>query len=204
MPSQNNLVWIDLEMSGLEVETDTILEIATIVTDSQLEIIEEGPELVISQPDEVLDGMDEWNTRHHGDSGLTEAVRESDISMKQAQRETLKFIAKHCHRDTAPLCGNSVWQDRRFLAKYMPRLEQYLHYRIIDVSSIKEVVRRWYPDEVSPPSKQQSHRALDDIRESIRELKFYRSHVFVPPGGRADIDAGEEEENDGNSGDDQE
>lgn len=197
MASQNNLVWIDLEMSGLEVETDTILEIATIVTDSQLKVIDEGPELVISQPDEVLDGMDEWNTRHHGASGLTEAVRESELTMKAAERQTLDFIARHCHRDTAPLCGNSVWQDRRFLAKYMPKLEAYLHYRIIDVSSVKEVVRRWYPDEVSPPSKQQSHRALDDIRDSIRELRYYRSEVFVPPGGEAEVGESEGTTEDG-------
>lgn len=183
MPSQNNLVWIDLEMSGLDVEECTILEIATIVTDSELEIIEEGPELVISQPDEVLEAMDEWNTRHHGQSGLTEAVRESSTTMKEAEHRTLKFIEQYCHEDTAPLCGNSVWQDRRFLATYMPRLEEYLHYRIIDVSSVKEVVRRWYPDKVSSPSKEQSHRALDDIRESINELQYYRSNVFVPPGG---------------------
>lgn len=200
MPSQNNLVWIDLEMSGLELDTCTILEIATIVTDSQLEVIEEGPQLVIHQPDEVLEAMDDWNTRHHGQSGLTEAVRNSEVSMQQAERETLDFIQQHCHRDTAPLCGNSVWQDRRFLAKYMPELEQYLHYRIIDVSSVKEVVRRWYPDEVTPPSKQQSHRALDDIQESIRELKYYRSTVFAPPGGGADSPvaaAGEDDENNG-------
>ena len=184
MPSQDNLVWIDLEMSGLDVDSCRILEIATIVTDSQLEIIDEGPELVIHQPDEVLDAMDEWNTTHHGESGLTEAVRDSSVSTKDAQRQTLKFIAEHCHRDTAPLCGNSVWQDRRFLARYMPRLEAYLHYRIIDVSSVKEVVKRWYPDELTPPVKGQSHRALDDIRESIEELKYYRSTVFVPPGGQ--------------------
>ena len=186
MPSQNNLVWIDLEMSGLELDECTILEIATIVTDSELEVLGEGPELVIHQPDEVLEEMDEWNTKHHGESGLTEAVRESTTTMKQAERQTLDFIAQYCHRDTAPLCGNSVWQDRRFLAKYMPRLEEYLHYRLIDVSSVKEVVKRWYPDELTPPVKQQSHRALDDIRESIEELGYYRSKVFVPPGGTGD------------------
>ena len=185
MASQQNLVWIDLEMTGLDVETCTILEIATIVTDSNLEVLAEGPEIVIGHSDDILDAMDEWNTTHHGESGLTEAVRQSSVTLKQAQRQTLDFIEQYCHRDTAPLCGNSVWQDRRFLARYMPRLEQYLHYRMIDVSSIKEVVKRWYPDAVTPPVKGQSHRALDDIRESIRELEYYRSKVFVPPGGGA-------------------
>lgn len=178
MPSQDHLVWIDLEMSGLDVESDVILEIATIVTDSDLEVLAEGPELVIDQPEAILEGMDEWNTKHHGESGLTDAVRESSLSVDDAETKTLQFIKQYCHRDSAPLCGNSVWQDRRFLARYMPRLEQFLHYRIIDVSSVKELVRRWYPDEVSAPSKEQSHRALDDIRESIRELAYYREHVF--------------------------
>lgn len=182
-PTQNNLVWIDLEMSGLDLEECTILEIATIVTDAELEVLAQGPELVIHQPDEVLEAMDEWNTKHHGESGLTEAVRNSSITMKEAERKTLQFIKRYCHKHTAPLCGNSVWQDRRFLARYMPKLEDYLHYRIIDVSSFKEVIRRWYPDDVELPSKQQSHRALDDIRESIKELKFYRRAVFAEPGG---------------------
>ena len=182
-PSQDNLVWIDLEMSGLHLEECRILEIATIVTDSELNVLGKGPELVINQPDEVLDSMDEWNTKHHGKSGLTEAVRKSSVSTAEAEQRTLRFIQTYCDRHSAPLCGNSIWQDRRFLARYMPDLEQYLHYRIIDVSSFKEMVHRWYGDAVEAPSKAQSHRALDDIRESIKELKYYRSAFFRPPEG---------------------
>lgn len=190
MSRRDRLVWIDLEMSGLELEECRILEIATIVTDSQLEVIAEGPELVIHQPDEVLDAMDEWNTTHHGASGLTKAVKESSISIADAEAQTLAFIKEHCNQLEAPLCGNSVWQDRRFLGRYMSELEAYLHYRIIDVSSIKEVVRRWYPTEVRPPDKGQSHRALDDIRESIEELRYYRRAVFSPPGGQGEAGRG--------------
>ncbi len=185
MASQHNLVWIDLEMTGLDVDACTILEIATLVTDAQLNIIAEGPQLVIHHDDQVLDAMDEWNTRHHGESGLIDAVKRSTLTMAQAEKKTLAFIRQHCHRDTAPLCGNSIWQDRRFLGRYMPTLEDYLHYRVIDVSSIKEVVKRWYPDSYRNEKKQGTHRALDDIRESIEELKHYRSKVFVPPGGDA-------------------
>ncbi len=185
MTQDRNLVWIDLEMSGLDVEACEILEIATIVTNSELEVLGTGPEIVIHQPDEVLDAMDEWNTKHHGESGLTEAVRKSTVSLEEAEKRTLSFIKTYCSENSAPLCGNSIWQDRRFLARYMPTLEEYLHYRIIDVSSIKEVVRRWYPTNVRPPHKGQSHRALDDIKESIEELKFYRQAVFAPPGGEA-------------------
>lgn len=185
MTQEKNLVWIDLEMTGLELEQCTILEIATIITDSDLEVIAEGPDLVIHHDDEILDAMDEWNTKHHGQSGLTEAVKKSTLTLEEAEEQTLEFIQKYCKENTAPLCGNSIWQDRRFLGKYMPRLEGYLHYRIIDVSSIKEVVRRWYPTGVRPPGKGQSHRALDDIRESIEELRYYRKNVFAPPGGGA-------------------
>ena len=188
MKDQDRLVWIDLEMSGLDVEACEILEIATIVTDSELEIIAEGPELVIHQPDEVLEAMDEWNTKHHGESGLTEAVKNSEVSLREAERKTLEFVRRYCKEGMAPLCGNTIWQDRRFLGQYMPRLEAFLHYRVIDVSSFKEVIYRWYSGEVRPPSKGQSHRALDDIRESIEELRFYRGSVFVPPGGSATVD----------------
>lgn len=180
-----NLVWIDLEMTGLDVDECRIIEIATLITDSELNIIATGPELVIHQPDELLDAMDEWNTKHHGESGLTEAVRKSTISEEEAERRTLEFIKTYCDERSAPLCGNSVWQDRRFLDRYMPKLEAYLHYRIIDVSSIKEVVRRWYPSNVRPPKKGDTHRALDDIKESIEELRFYRENIFVAPGGGA-------------------
>ena len=182
---EKNLVWIDLEMTGLDVHTCQIIEIATLITDSELNIIATGPELVIHQPKEVMDAMDEWNTKHHGESGLTRAVLRSDLTLEAAERRTLEFIKTYCKENTAPLCGNSVWQDRRFLSHYMPHLESYLHYRIIDVSSIKEVVRRWYPTHIRPPQKGLSHRALEDIQESIEELKYYRGHVFAPPGGFA-------------------
>ena len=171
------LVWIDMEMSGLDPETCQILEIATIMTTGDLEIIAEGPELVVHQPDAVLDAMDEWNTRHHGESGLTAAVRASTIDVAEAEERTLAFIAEHTKVRTSPLCGNSVWQDRRFLVRYMPRIDTFLHYRIVDVSSIKELARRWYPG-YEPPNKGKSHRALDDIRESIEELRFYRQTLF--------------------------
>jgi len=164
-------------MSGLDPETCHILEIATIITDENLEIVAEGPDLVIHQPDSVLDAMDEWCTAHHGDSGLTQSVKDSTISLEDATRQTLAFIAEHCPERQSPLCGNSIGQDRRFLVKYMPTIENYLHYRSVDVSSIKELVRRWYPD-VTAPDKRETHRALDDIRESIAELRFYRETVF--------------------------
>ena len=194
MATSKNWVWLDLEMSGLEVESCRILEIATLITNSELEIIAEGPEIVIHQPDEVLEAMDGWNTKHHGESGLTKAVKESSISLEEAERQTLEFVQEHCKEDKAPLCGNSIWQDRRFLAKYMPRLESYLHYRIIDVSSFKEVIRHWYDGDAKAPVKASSHRALDDIRESVRELKFYRQQVFVEPTTDEDGDDAEESE----------
>lgn len=171
------LIWIDMEMSGLDPESCRILEIASVVTGSDLEVLAEGPDLVVHQPDEVLDAMDEWCTIHHGKSGLTAAVRASTISLEEAEGRTLEFLSEHTRPGVSPLCGNSVWQDRRFIARYMPALERFMHYRIVDVSSIKELVRRWYPKLV-PPTKRESHRALDDIRESIAELKFYREHVF--------------------------
>lgn len=171
------LVWIDLEMSGLDPETCRILEIATIVTDAELRIVAEGPDIVVHQPDEVLDAMDDWCTKHHGDSGLTAQVRASTIDLAEAEAQTIAFLEQHTERGTSPLCGNSVWQDRRFIAKYMPRLDAFLHYRLVDVSTVKELVRRWYPS-VEPPPKAESHRALGDIRESIAELAYYRQHVF--------------------------
>ncbi len=173
------LVWIDLEMTGLDPARERIIEIATIVTDSQLEIIAEGPELVIHQSDARLDAMDEWNTKQHGKSGLTARVRESDITERDAEKRTLEFVAEHCDRGTAPLAGNSVHHDRRFLCRYMPKLVDWLHYRIVDVSSVKELTKRWYPDVLDKlPEKPDSHRALDDIRASIEELRFYREQVF--------------------------
>lgn len=190
MASEKNLVWIDLEMTGLYPETCTIIEIATIITDSQLNIIAEGPNLVIHQSEEALAVMDEWNVKHHGESGLTQAVRESKISLEEAEQETLKFIKKHTAPRTAPLCGNSIWQDRRFLIKYMPKIEAHVHYRNIDVSSVKELARRWYsPEQIAAnPAKPAegekpatAHRALDDIKASIEELKLYRERIFVKP-----------------------
>jgi oligoribonuclease len=166
-----------MEMSGLDPDTCAILEIATIITTGDLEVIAEGPELVVHQPDEVLEAMDEWNTNHHGDSGLTAAVRASRIDLAEAESRTLDFIAKHTAMRASPLCGNSIWQDRRFLTRYMPRVDAYLHYRLVDVSSIKELARRWYPN-LEVPTKGQAHRALGDIRESIEELRFYRERLF--------------------------
>jgi oligoribonuclease len=181
MSKHDRLVWIDLEMTGLDADDHVILEIATIITDGDLDIIATGPSLVIHQPEDELAKMDAWCVKHHGESGLTKRVRESDISNEQAENETLAFIKEHVDEGKAPLCGNSIWQDRRFLAKHMPKLEGYLHYRIVDVSSIKELVRRWYPVEMQASIKRSSHRALDDIKESINELRYYREHIFVRP-----------------------
>ncbi len=174
------LVWMDLEMSGLDPDHCAILEIATIITDAELGIIAEGPDLVIHQSDAVLDAMDEWCTQHHGDSGLTAAVKASTVSLVDAEAQTLAFIDQHCGPRQAPLCGNTIWQDRRFLLRHMPTLEAHLHYRLVDVSTIKELARRWYP-KLEAPKKSESHRALDDIRESIAELRFYRERLFVAP-----------------------
>jgi len=172
-----NLVWMDLEMTGLEPETDTILEIATIITDSELNTVAEGPALAIHQPDAVLDAMDHWCRKHHGKSGLTRRVRVSTVSMADAERQTLDFIRLHTPERTSPLCGNSIHQDRRFLVRYMPQLEAWMHYRNIDVSTVKELARRWYPD-MEPPAKRGMHLAMDDIRESIAELHYYRERIF--------------------------
>ncbi len=177
-PTDAHLVWLDLEMSGLDPERNTILEIATIISDGDLRIVAEGPVLAIHQPESILDAMDDWNREHHAASGLTARVRASIHSMADAERETLSFVQRYCPQGSSPLCGNSVHQDRRFLARWMPRLDAYLHYRNIDVSTVKELVRRWYPDGPHPPEKKHAHLALDDIRESIEELRFYRRHVF--------------------------
>ncbi len=174
----SNLVWMDLEMSGLDPEENTILEIATLITDSSLDVIAEGPIIAIHQPDAVLDSMDEWNTNCHRETGLTERVRESSIGMKDAEMMTLNFIKNHIDQNVSPLCGNTIWQDRRFLFKYMPELERYFHYRIIDVSSIKEVCTRWYPD-LPVFKKQKVHSAMKDIRESVAELTYFREKIFI-------------------------
>jgi oligoribonuclease len=177
-PSDTRLVWMDLEMSGLDPDRNTILEIATIVTDSDLQVLAEGPVLAIHHPAAVLEAMDDWNREHHAASGLTARVSASRLSMADAEQATLDFVTAHCVERSSPLCGNSIHQDRRFLSRYMPRLDNYLHYRNVDVSTVKELVRRWYPNGPQPPEKKHAHLALDDIRESIAELRFYRQHVF--------------------------
>ncbi|MFQ3228827.1 oligoribonuclease [Reinekea sp.] len=181
MDKKTNLIWIDLEMTGLNPETDQILEIATLVTDKDLNIIAEGPSLVIHQPDSVLEAMDEWCTTHHGASGLTAKVQQSTISVEQATQETLAFVEQWVERGCSPLCGNSIWQDRRFMIKYMAELDGYCHYRNIDVSTLKELAARWHPELLNGFKKKGSHRALDDIIESIEELKFYRENFITLP-----------------------
>ena len=173
-----NLVWMDLEMTGLEPETDRVLEIATIITNSSLEVIAEGPVFVVHQSDAVLSGMDDWNTTHHTNSGLVARVKSEGISEAEAEQKTLDFIKNYVEEGKSPRCGNSIGQDRRFLVKYMPKLEAYLHYRNIDVSSIKELAMRWRPDVLKGISKRGNHRALDDIMESIEELRRYRTSFF--------------------------
>jgi oligoribonuclease len=176
---KSNLVWMDLEMSGLDPEENTILEIATLITDFNLEIVAEGPVIAIHQTDELLDSMDEWNTNCHKKTGLTERVRESKFGIKDAEIMTIDFIKEHVDHNASPLCGNTIWQDRRFLIKYMPELEKYCHYRNIDVSSFKEIYSRWYPN-LPMFKKEKAHTALKDIQESIDELKYYRSKIFLP------------------------
>jgi oligoribonuclease len=177
------LVWMDLEMTGLDHTSDVIVEIATIITDDELTIVAEGPDLVIHQPDDVLARMDPFVVEMHTKSGLLEQIKASTVSHADATAATLEFIKQHIPEPVSvPLCGNSIGTDRRFLAAYMPEIENHLHYRSIDVSSVKELVKRWYPQiDAHRPRGVGSHRALDDIRESIRELVYYREHVFVPP-----------------------
>lgn len=178
MSQKDNLVWMDLEMTGLEPEQDVIIEIATLVTDKDLNILAEGPVLAIKQPDVLLDAMDDWNTKTHGNSGLTQRVRESQVSMRDAEQQTLAFLRDHVKAGVSPLCGNSIHQDRRFLVKYMPKLEAYMHYRNIDVSTLKELAKRWKPEVVSSFKKKGAHLALDDIKESIDEMAHYRRHFL--------------------------
>jgi oligoribonuclease len=177
----NNLIWIDLEMTGLDPDSDRIIEIATIVTNSQLEIVAEGPVLAIHQSDEVLAGMDEWNTRQHGQSGLTERVRQSQVSEGEATAQTIEFLRQYVPANKSPMCGNSICQDRRFLYRYMPELEAYFHYRNLDVSTLKELANRWVPSIAGGFQKQAAHLALADIQESIRELIYYREHFIKLP-----------------------
>ncbi|MBD1557390.1 oligoribonuclease [Vibrio sp. S9_S30] len=176
--SDQNLIWIDLEMTGLNPETHKIIEIATIVTDSELNILAEGPVLAIHQPEEELAKMDEWCTTTHTGSGLVKRVKQSTVTEQQAIEQTIEFLKHWVPAGKSPICGNSVGQDRRFLYEFMPELEAYFHYRCIDVSTIKELTRRWKPDVLKQFSKTGSHLALDDIRESIAELRFYRKQVF--------------------------
>lgn len=183
MPDQreHNLVWMDLEMTGLCPEKDYVLEAAVMVTDNNLCTVAQGPSLVIHYPDSYLQNMSEWVCKTHTASGLLQAVRNSKISLSLAEQELLDFLRTHCLPGTSPLCGNSIWQDRSFLRLHMPKVNNFLHYRSIDVTAFKEVIKRWYPD--NPKSiyqKKDGHRALDDIKESIEELRFYRDNFFVP------------------------
>ena len=173
-----NLIWIDLEMTGLDTQNDVIIEIATIVTDSDLNILAEGPNLAIHQEKVLMDGMDEWNTRQHGGSGLIERVLNSSYNEAEAEQQTLEFLEKYVAKGASPMCGNSICQDRRFLARCMPTLEDFFHYRNLDVSSIKELLSRWKPEAGVGFIKKSAHLALDDTKDSINELKWYRQHFF--------------------------
>jgi oligoribonuclease len=175
---ENNLIWIDLEMTGLNPQKDVIIEIATLVTDKDLNIIGEGPVMAVHQPDAVLNAMDEWCTTQHGKSGLTQRVKDSRIDAATAERETVKFLEQYVPKGKSPMCGNSICQDRRFLANYMPLLEEFFMYRNLDVSTIKELACRWAPDVAKGFNKESSHLAMDDIKDSIAELKYYREHVL--------------------------
>ncbi|MEE8343605.1 MAG: oligoribonuclease [Gammaproteobacteria bacterium] len=176
-----HLIWIDLEMTGLDPFSDHIIEIATSITDSELNVVKEGPVIAINQSNEVLAAMDEWNTRQHGASGLVDRVKASPHSEQDAEQSTLEFLKQHVPPNKSPMCGNSICQDRRFLARCMPELERYFHYRNLDVSSIKELATRWYPELAGQFHKNSSHLAMDDVRDSIRELQFYREHFIKLP-----------------------
>lgn len=177
-PDPQNLIWIDLEMTGLDTETDRIIEIATLVTDKDLNILAEGPVLAIHQSDSRLAAMDEWNTKQHGQSGLVDRVRNEGVSEQEAEEATLNFLSKFAAPQKSPMCGNSICQDRRFLARHMPRLEAYFHYRHLDVSTLKELAVRWAPETANAFKKSSNHRAMDDIKDSILELKYYRAEIL--------------------------
>mgnify|MGYP000598414478 FL=1 len=179
MNKKTNLIWIDLEMTGLIPEHDVIIEIATVVTDAQLNVVDEGPSIAIHQSNELLDGMDEWNTNQHNHSGLVKRVQESKISIAEAESQTLNFLMKYVDLGASPMCGNSICQDRRFLYNYMPDLEKFFHYRHIDVSTLKELAVRWKPNIISDSYKKSRHLALSDIYDSIDELKHYREHFIA-------------------------
>ena len=175
---KNNLIWIDLEMTGLDTLNDVIIEIATVVTDKELNKLAEGPVIAIHQPDSVLDAMDEWNQSHHGNSGLIKRVQESEYSMAQAEAETIEFLKTYVPKGASPMCGNSICQDRRFLAREMPELEDFFHYRNLDVSTLKELAARWKPEILEGFNKKEAHLAMDDILESIEELQYYRKAIL--------------------------
>ena len=176
--NDDNLIWIDLEMTGLDTFNDVIIEIATIVTDKELNILAEGPTIAIHQPDEILDAMDEWNTKQHGGSGLVKRIQESSYTVEQAEQETLDFLKQYVPKGKSPMCGNSICQDRRFMARLMPELESYFMYRNLDVSSLKELAQRWKPEVLDQFTKQSSHLAMDDVRDSIAEMQFYRKSIM--------------------------
>ncbi len=174
----SNLIWIDLEMTGLDPDTDLIIEIATIITDKNLNILAEGPVLAVHQPDSAIVAMDDWNQKHHGQSGLIERIKASKINDAEAEKQTIEFLQKWVPANTSPICGNSICQDRRFLYRYMPELEAYFHYRNLDVSTLKELAARWAPKLQEGFNKKSVHKALDDIIESIDEMKYYREHFI--------------------------
>jgi len=174
----SNLIWIDLEMTGLDPDNDLIIEIATIVTDKNLNIIAEGPVLAINQPNEAIEAMDDWNQKHHGQSGLIERIKKSTINDAEAESQTIEFLKQWVAENKSPICGNSICQDRRFLYRYMPKLEAYFHYRNLDVSTLKELASRWAPEIQKGFDKKSSHKALDDIIESIEEMRYYREHFI--------------------------
>ena len=178
MKQAHNLIWLDLEMTGLDPEQDVIIEIATIVTDAHLNVLGEGPSLVIHQSDSVLENMNAWCIKQHGQSGLTQRVRESKVSCSDAEQQTLTVLKTLVDGGHSPMCGNTIGQDRRFLVKYMPQLEAYFHYRNLDVSTLKELARRWHPDLLDGLKKDGSHLALDDVRDSIAEMAYYRDHFL--------------------------
>jgi oligoribonuclease len=179
MNTDENLIWIDLEMTGLKPDEDLIIELATVVTDKDLNVLADGPVFAVHQSEAVLARMDDWNQRQHGGSGLLARVRASAVTEARAERETISFLATHIKAGASPMCGNSICQDRRFLARYMPQLERYFHYRNLDVSTLKELARRWQPAVAAGYAKQSAHQALADIYESIGELRYYREHLFV-------------------------
>jgi oligoribonuclease len=179
MDKKQHLIWIDLEMTGLSPDTDRIIEIATIITNTDLQVVAEGPVMAIHQSKYVMDAMDDWNQRHHGANGLIERVKVSPYDEVAAEKIMLNFLAQFCDPRSSPMCGNSICQDRRFLARYMPSLEAFFHYRNLDVSSVKELARRWRPDLMDGLKKEGSHKALEDIRDSIKELQYYRENFFL-------------------------